>query len=231
MNCTDAKARLENASAASEIAADKTLCAHLQVCEQCRDYAQELRLNRLLGEMPVPPVSEGFADRAFTRAWDTAHNRPAKATTPLRYGVMGLAASILMAVVLVTQFGPRDESEVSPEYQVVQLEPHIMKPVTVRLVSKEALPEATITIRLAGDVALVGYPGSDTLSWQTSIAAGSNHLSLPVALLGEESGVIAIEVRSGNARKHMQVSVRPTLPATAQLHNADLHGPGSQFAI
>lgn len=227
MHCIDAKSRLKEASNPGDLAADPALRDHLKGCGQCRDYAEELRLTRLLGSMPVPPASEGFADRALSRAWDTTHNQPAKAKSPLRYGVVGLAASVLMAVVLVTQFsGQQEESGALPDMQVVQMAPHSVKPVTVRLVSKEALPDATITIHLDGDVALEGYPGSNTLSWQTPISAGSNHISLPVELRGEDSGTILVEIQSGNGRKQMQVSVQP-----AKGHRAQLPGSGSQIAI
>lgn len=235
MNCVDAKSRLIEASNPSDLAADPALRDHLEACQQCRDYAEELRLTRLLGSMPVPPASEGFADRALARAWDTAHNQPAKAKSPFRYGVVGLAASVLMAVVLVTQFpGQQEESGVLPDghqdIEVVQMDPRSTKSVTVRLVSKEALPDATITLTLEGDVALEGYPGSNTLSWQAPIAAGSNHMSLPVALKGEDSGTILVEVRSGNARKQMQVSVQPAVQAVSQ-RQAQISGSGSQITI
>jgi len=233
MNCNDAKSRL-NANNTGDLAADPALRDHLRSCAQCRDYAEELRLTRLLGSMPVPPISDGFADRALTRAWDTAHNQSAKAKSPMGYAWVGLAASVLMAVVLVSRFpGQQHEGgalpEVQPNIATVQMVPHSIKPVTVRLVSKEALPDATITIHLDGDVALAGYPGSDTLSWQTSISAGSNQMSLPVELKGEDSGTIVIEIQSGNARKQMQVSVQPAVQQSPR--QAWLPDSGSQISI
>jgi hypothetical protein len=79
------------------------------------------------------------------------------------------------------------------------------------LVSKEALPDAIITVQLEGDVALTGYPGTQTLRWQTAIAAGNNQMALPISLKGNNAlgGVISIEVRSGDASKTLHFKVQP----------------------
>jgi hypothetical protein len=208
MNCVDAKFRLNNADP-SELAADPALRDHLRDCAACRDYAEELRMTRLLRSMPVPPASEGFVDRALARAWDAAHPQPAS-SSPARYAWAGLAASVVLAAVLFTQLGDSPvQVEALPDIQVVQLEPNVVRPVTVRLVSKEAMPEAIVTIHLDSNVALAGYPDIDTLSWQTAIDAGSNDLSLPVELLGQQRGEILIEIQSGNARKQMKLAVEP----------------------
>jgi hypothetical protein len=208
MNCVDAKFRLNNADP-SELAADPALRDHLQGCAECRDYAEELRMTRLLRSMPVPPASEGFADRALARAWETAHPQPAS-PSPARFAWAGVAASVVLAAVLFTQLGDSPvQVEALPDIQVVQLEPNVVRPVTVRLVSREAMPEATVTIHLDSNVALAGYPDTDTLSWQTSIAAGSNDLSLPVELLGQQRGEILIEIQSGSARKKMKLALEP----------------------
>lgn len=212
MNCADVKHRLEHQRSSEELAADTALRAHLKDCASCRDYAEELRLTRLLRAMPVPPASEGFADRALARAWETA--QPQSAPSPAKFAWAGVAASALLAAVLFTQvFKPMSDNpselDASPGFQVVYVEPQTVKPVTVRLVSKEAMPEATVTIRLDDKVRLAGYPEQDTLSWQTAIPAGSNDISLPVELLGSESGSIQIEIQSGQARKTMTLSVTP----------------------
>lgn len=222
MHCSEVKQRLNATPANAEPVHDEALREHLAGCAECRDYAEqrkaeELRLTRQLAAIPVPPPSEGFADRALARAWETAHGQPAQQQPATRrYAWAGLAASVLVAVVLVTQWlGPRDTA-VSPTGEtVVQVAPETTRPVHVRLVSKEALPNATITVRLDGDVALTGYPGMQTLSWQAPIVAGTNQMSLPVALTGSSHGSIVIEVSSGGASKQMRLSIEPRLAASA----------------
>lgn len=213
MNCADVKQRLNQQPSTEDLAADTELREHLKECADCRDYAEERHLTRLLRAMPVPPASEGFADRALARAWETA--QPQSTPSPAKhYAWAGVAASALLAAVLFTQvYNPMSERpsgmDSSPGFQVVHVEPRTVKPVNVRLVSKEAMPEATVTIRMDDKVRLSGYPEQDTLSWQTAIPAGSNEISLPVELLGSESGSIEIEIRSGQARKTMTLSVTP----------------------
>ena len=219
MHCSEVRQRLNAAPVSAE--PEQALRDHLAGCAECRDYLSQLRaedldLTRRLAAIPVPPPSEGFADRALARAWETAHGQPAQQRPATRrYAWAGLAASVLVAVVLVTQWlGPRESAVLPTGETVVQIAPETTRPVHVRLVSKEALPNATITVRLDGNVALTGYPGMQTLSWQAPIVAGTNQMSLPVALTGSDHGSIVIEVSSGGARKQMRLSIEPRLAAS-----------------
>jgi hypothetical protein len=215
MHCSDVKQRLQQATTSATINADSELMAHLKTCEPCRDYAQELRLTRLMASTPVPVMREGFADQALARAWELGQHQ--QASKPIRkyaktsYAVMGMAASLLLGVLLVSQWSNISTPVVQPATMAqVEVAPAATREVQVRLVSKEALPEATITVQLEGDVALTGYPGQ-TLRWQTAIAAGNNQMALPISLKGNNAhgGVITIEVRSGDASKALQFKVQP----------------------
>jgi hypothetical protein len=211
MHCSNVKQRLQQATTSAAITADSELMAHLKTCESCNDYAQELRLTRLLANTPVPAMREGFADQALARAWEAGQHQ--QAARPIRrYAVAGMAASLLLGVLLVSQWSTISTPVVQPATMAqVEVAPAMTRDVQVRLVSKEALPDATITIQLEGDVALTGYPGQQTLKWQTAIVAGNNQMSLPVSLKGNNAhgGVITIEVRSGDASKALQFNVRP----------------------
>lgn len=211
MHCSNVKQRLQQATTSAAITADSELMAHLETCEPCRDYAQELRLTRLLASASVPAMREGFADQALARAWELGQHQ--QAARPIRrYAVVGMAASLLLGVLLVSQWSNISTPVVQPTTMAqVEVAPAMTRDVQVRLVSKEALPDATITIQLEGDVALTGYPGQQTLKWQTAIAAGNNQMSLPVSLKGNNAhgGVITIEVHSGDASKALQFIVQP----------------------
>lgn len=212
MNCSEVKQRLENAASIdAETSADAALQSHLLGCESCRSYAEELNLSRLLADIPVPPMSSGFADRALAHAWEHAEAEPPRKTTGIRhYAWASLAASVLLVGVFVTQWmTPGKPPHLPSSPTVVQAVPKATHPVEVRLVSKEALPNATITVTLDDAVALTGYPGKRTLSWQTAIAAGSNQMSLPVALKGNKRGTVTIQVRSADASKEMRFTVEP----------------------
>lgn len=220
MNCSEVQQRLNTAQASDKLAEDKAMLNHLQGCESCKDYAEELRLTRLLATMPVPPASEGFADRALAQAWETAHGKEQRKQPNRMPAWAGLAASALLAAVLVTQWvsptstnGPANTGNAGFEQTLVQVAPNTTRPVQVRMVSKEALPNATITVRLSGDVQLDGYPGQQSLTWQAPIEVGNNQMALPVRLNSNNSGTIVIEVSAGGAKKQMQLSVQSEIAA------------------
>lgn len=56
------------------------------------------------------------------------------------------------------------------------------------------LQGATITIILAGDVDLDGYPTQRELSWSTNLDAGVNRLSLPLIATGANGGQVLVRL-------------------------------------
>lgn len=245
MHCSNAQQQLDQALASAvgneESALDSELQAHLQTCESCRHYyrsnAQELRLNRLMATDPIPPMRSGFADQALARAWELGQQQPAaKPTTRPYLNWAGMAASLLLGTLLVNQWLINDPSDVSSATPLasqeapleavnaeaiakVEMAPATTRNIQVRLVSKEALPNATISIHVEGNVALTGYPENQPLRWHTAIAAGANHMALPISLKGgadaNVGGTVVIEVRSGNASKAMRFTVEPEAAVAA----------------
>lgn len=214
MNCKEAQQRISNTSTAQDRKADSALQAHIAECDQCRDFAKELELTQVLASIPVPPSSEGFADRALAQAWDSAHKTDSAAVS--YRPKVAMAASVLLASFLVYQtYGPEETTIMEPT--VVQVTPNVTHPVHVRLVSQKALPNATISIHWDDKVALNGYPGTTTLTWQTSIMAGANEMALPVIMKSGLRGEIEIKVTSGNAQKSMRFTVEPNHQTVAAL--------------
>ncbi len=219
MNCVEAKNHIKNKTA-KELVSDLVLRAHLDSCDQCREYAEELRLQRLLRTMPAPPLSADFATRALDRAWNLTHTEVrTNRATPVWLGV---AASLLLTVTIGYQSYFQKEWQQPtlsnqqigtaelPAMQIVQAIPNQVMPVNVRLVSKEALPDATITVQLKGGITLAGYQDAQRLSWQAPLSAGNNELSLPIQLGSNGDGSLVIEVRSGDSTKQMIVTVKPS---------------------
>lgn len=239
MHCSNAQQRLDQALAiaanSDESTLDSDLQAHLQTCESCREYyrnsLQELELNRVLASDQIPPMRSGFADQALARAWELGQHQPAAESVNRPYFAWaGMVASLLLGVLLVNQWlinAPSDVSSTTPiasqEAPVeavnppaiaqVAMAPATTRNIQVRLVSKEALPNATISIRVEGNVALTGYPDNQPLRWDTAIAAGHNQLALPISLKAganaSAGGTVLIEVRSGDASKAMRFRVEP----------------------
>jgi hypothetical protein len=215
MNCKQAQHLLRTAGDA-QIAADSGLQVHLASCEECGAMSRELKLIRLLATSPVPASSPGFADRALAQAWETAHPQPKPLRKPA-YAWAGLAASVLLAgVLLLPDRTPRPAAPTVTQ-TVVQVVPQQAHPVHIRLVSKTALPDATIKIHWDKNLALEGYSTTSSLSWQNPLTAGVNQLTLPLVMTGGVGGEVVIEVTSGNAKKQMRFRVEPQPSAVAGL--------------
>lgn len=212
MNCNDAKQRLSSAPTVATLKADQALQTHLESCADCRELARERELTETLAGLPVPPSSAGFADRALESAWASAHGTSQSTTWRPK---TAMAASVLLAGVLGYQFYEPQGTQQLTGPTVVKVAPESIRPVHVRLVSRKALPEATITIQWDSQVALNGYSGTTTLRWKTAIAAGANELELPVKMTSGQRGDIEIQVTSGNARKTMRFTVEPELHTAA----------------
>lgn len=217
MQCTEARIQLEQTVQAGQAPA-AGLHGHLAGCADCRDYAAALRLERQLKALPVPPLSEGFAERALDKAWQAKAGREALRGSGAAWR-LGLAASLLLAlgVVFKTPWRGPEPSVPDMPAQVVQVAPLSVRQVELLMVSGKALPDAVITVQLDEHVALAGYPGVNSLRWQAPISAGNNQLSLPVQLLGDSGGVIVVEVEAGGARKRMSFAVQPVRDQTAAL--------------
>jgi len=220
MHCNQVKQYLEQALTRAEAEANPALMAHLQACEACRTCAQQQwetdeQLRRLMAADDIPPMRAGFADQALARAWEKAEvQRQRKSTRPY---IWGAAAASLLLVMLGGHWLTTSEPSATPqvasqgaETPSVVMAPAITREVQVRLVSKEALADASITLQLEGDLALNGYPGTTTLQWRAGLAAGINQLALPLSLSSATSqgGTVTVRVAVGEASKSFSFRVQ-----------------------
>lgn len=196
MNCDRAKQELELMRQQN----GGSLLHHLRQCASCRDYAEELRVVRLLRSMPAPGPSEGFENRVLQSAVSQSQSR-SEPQARLRGWQLATAASLLLAVMMTV---PRWQS---PQPSAPQAASTL--PVSVSLDSARPLEGAVIRVSLPPQLALDGYPGVRDLEWRANLNAGGNRLTLPVQLQGAESGgEIRIEVEHRGARKVFRVPVR-----------------------
>lgn len=218
MQCTEARDQLDQAAQAKAPAFAADLREHLAGCLSCRDYAEDGRLQRLLRALPVPPPSEGFAERALDRAWQAKAGREAL-RGPGTAWRLGLAATLVLAVGVAfkTPWRAPEPAVADLPVQTVQVAPQSVRQVELLMVSGKALPDAVITVQLDEHVTLAGYPGVNRLRWEAPISAGNNQLSLPVRLQGDRGGVIVVEVEADGARKRMTFAVQPAKDKTAAL--------------
>jgi|GEM_PF-931059 len=209
MQCSQIRQQLETMTAAAP--REDALVAHLQQCPECRDYAEELHLRRLLSTLPLREPSTGFEARVLEVALNARRNPPGLHAR--RGWWLATAASVVLAVLLTLQFqpqvsGPQPVADLLQAEQTPQLQP-----VSVLLNSARPLKDATITVILPSHLALEGYQDSQQLQWQVNLSAGGNKLMLPLRLRQDENGQIqigeiAINLEHDGLRKQFRVPVR-----------------------
>lgn len=209
MQCREARQRLEARPAgALREAADGALLAHLRECADCREHAEELRLVRLLGSLPVRTPNKGFEKKALR----TALERLPGASRRHHAGwALATAASVLLAVMLTLHFNapaPGQFPAAQPQIVMIEVQPGRTRVVDVMFKSERAIENATIIVELDGNLRLENRPGTRQLEWPTSLKAGANKLSLPVQLFESGTGELIITLQYGQTRQQLKVQVR-----------------------
>jgi len=172
--------------------------AHLDACELCRVWYQDEVLRTALASQRVPEPDPGFTDRVLAGAI-AAH--AARRWLPGRSIAAGLLV-VLGSLITVT-LGTRVQLlEGGPAETVAA--PRIVQVVIKSTGRRE---DATVTIRLAEDLELDGYPGFRLLEWQTDLEDGRNLLALPVRA-GKTGGEMWVAVSyDGSKRQEMRIEI------------------------
>ncbi|MEX1033783.1 MAG: hypothetical protein WDZ30_10530 [Cellvibrionaceae bacterium] len=185
MQCADIKSQLEALQEGRP--QPDAIAAHLQRCAGCREYAGDLRLQRLLRTMPLREPEADFDKRILTAALSTQSGTRSSATYSSTttigrsdVGWMAVAAGLVLAVLVGLQLqraavDPRGVATGPLQVQVNELEP-----VQVMLNSDRALQNVTLTVELPSHIALQGYADLQRLQWTSNLTIGGNKLVLPV---------------------------------------------------
>ncbi|MGF2736962.1 anti-sigma factor family protein [Marinobacter sp. DUT-1] len=183
---------------------------HLSVCAAC---SRALEAERLLGEklqvrQRIPEPSGGFEARVLSAA----------TTEPARQGRWShrvFGGAIAAALALGVSLGVILNKGTSPDPQQMAgqkaPEPVVFEPVeqTVKLAfrSGQALDNVTLTLELPPNVELSPWPGRQQLSWQISLDAGENVVSLPLRVLFPGSGELVARLHTGEQQKSFRVEI------------------------
>lgn len=176
---------------------------HVAACPDCQQaLARERGLRRLLREQPVPPPSPGFAARALR----AASRRPA-AGYRRGFGIAAAAAFALWIGTVTVPFGVGREA-----IPAVTLVPHETRAVRLVFETPRDLPDVTIAMRLPSSMEIAGYPGQRELTWQASLHAGANTLTLPLVARGAKGGELTAKIAYGSEEKvfRLKLEVQPT---------------------
>ncbi len=197
---------------------------HLASCDACNEVLESERvLNEALRErFVIPPPSPDFEQRVFAASGENADGG-------WSHSVLGgaIAAALALGVglgVLLNSGGPAEGdasglgSVASVAVDAEKPEAPVVAPVdkTVRLAfrSGEALENVTLTLELPPNVELASWPGRRKLSWQVSLEAGENVLSLPLKLLFPGAGELVARLDTGDRQKtfHAPIPEYPEQP-------------------
>lgn len=216
MHCEDIRHSLERGQGQVDSLTEAGR-AHLQDCAACAGYAEDLEFKQLLQQLPMEAATQGFTDRALQQAWSQRDRSDQKERSG-RLGMVAIAACLVLATSVALQsLWPLGDStdSVSTAPQTAQVVPNRVSQIDLLMVSAVDLPDARITLRMDDNVSLAGYAGNRELGWPTSLTAGNNQLSLPVQLLGTDSGSISVFVEANGARKEMVFTVEALQPQRA----------------
>lgn len=206
MNCSQAQNILNTVSQQGTVVLKKSgVQEHLNECEICRHYLSDQLLQRQLTSIKVPPLRDEFVDVAIRTAITTYAERSAQ-----RRNHWAMAAVLLVGVLLGTLAtgwlrGPAPQPAIDPSLGLVLNQ---VSPVNVLIDSEQNLEEVTLSITLADNLEVDGYPLMRELSWNTRLMAGKNLLTLPLWLHSREDSFVEVTYASGDHVHRKRILIR-----------------------
>lgn len=196
MDCHGIRQRLDD-YLDGELAPDVATAVgnHVAVCPACRTLlAREGEIRRALRELPVPEPTAAFFDHAIAQA--AARERPRR---HWQWTGLALAASVTLAIALNVLLKPTT----APVEDIPGLAITLNQVQEISLVfeSDRPMENTRFTIELPDGIELSGYPGQRAISWDGSLAQGTNLLVLPVeARSGQGGELIAYVTHTGKMK-------------------------------
>ncbi len=181
---------------------------HLRVCEPCRYYFSDRLLKEKLSALIIPNPGIDFADRVIGKTIET--NR-AERRHP--FGGLALAAMLLLGIFLGLVLSDRftEDTSLTVAHAAIALWVNQVKPVNVVIDSSDSFEDATISIVLAENIEIDGYPGTREMSWKTPLLKGKNLLTLPLILQHGTEGYMDVSYSAGDKVYKTRVPVNAGL--------------------
>ncbi len=161
-------------------------------------------LRELLRDYPLEGPSPGFYDRALARAAATSARRQRRRWLATGFGSAVAAGLVawLAGTVLLDRPGTT-----TPEIPGVAIALETAHEVNFVFSSARPLAGATLTIELPDGLELRGFPGEQTVSWETSLAAGKNYLPLTLIATKPVDDIVAARLEHAHRSKTFQLRV------------------------
>lgn len=141
--------------------------------------------NREVGRTP-----DGLYEQTMQKVRRPADARRSPAHFWLGTGFGAVVAASFFALAFAFgMFAPQQDA--ATDFHIALNETRQMD---IAIETDRELQEATITIILAGDVDLDGFPTQRELSWSTNLDAGVNRLSLPLIATGTNGGQVLVRL-------------------------------------
>jgi len=211
--------------------------AHRASCVECQAVVEsEMAMLEALQAMPVVEPPAGFADRVLANAYKSASTQDTPQKNHHRQGFVvgfGSAAAAALAMWVVVGMPPTElpdavdarqqlvaSAEIDKtavEVPVVSIVMNAQQTIKLAFASSESLKGAKITIRLPENVALVGYPGRRTLSWETNLKKGDNLLSLPVIATQVAQGQLVADIEYKGRVRTLKLSLETGAAETSSM--------------
>jgi hypothetical protein len=161
-------------------------------------------LSELLKNYPLEAPSPGFYDRALTVAAATSAGRQRWRWLAAGFGsavAAGLLAWLAGGVLLDTP------GTTNPEIPGVIIALEAAHEVNFVFSSARPLAGATLTIELPDGLEVRGFPGEPSVSWETSLTAGKNHLPLTLIATKPVTGIVLARLEHADRSKTFQLRV------------------------
>ncbi|MEX2516580.1 MAG: hypothetical protein WD572_06665 [Gammaproteobacteria bacterium] len=199
MNCQEARERLlkQQGSPGGE---DVALRQHLETCESCREFYEDHMIGEQLRRLETPEPRPGFEEEALRRARLRGYWQQWHFAIPL-----AAAAAILLAVTVALIMEPWQSAGTTDTEIAMTADRE--KTVRVLIETTAERRNATLTIDLAENLEIKGYPDRRQLVWQTDLKQGKNLLALPLVLREPGDGYINIVYRHGDQSQTVRITV------------------------
>lgn len=199
MNCAEFKQRLENEG--QDCLNDEAADWHRQNCELCNSYYRDWILREAMKAMPLPQPRTGFADESLR----LARKKVARKRVMTSAGLS--AAAVLLVAVVLTVLPMRQSLTPALNGDLVSEADATEKTVRVVIEAREDRENAMLTIDLAENIEIKGFPGQRRISWHTDVKQGRNLLELPLIVDSSEQGYVKLSYRYNGSQKALQIPI------------------------
>lgn len=200
MNCHDTQKQFDNyldQQFPEEL--QSVFHSHLAECEQCREaLTNEEHFRTSLTQLPIEPMSPGFAARALRNAriqGSPAHRRLLPAA---------VAASVLLLFSFVIMFQGSLAASKAESVTLALLEE---REITLAFHSPQPIQHASFEIQLPEGVEIKGYPEWQLLAWDGSLKRGQNILRLPLIVRSGNGGELKAVIHRQNRNRVFSVNI------------------------